>query len=221
MKNYLFKLVAALAALVITVNANAALIFQGSSTLSATVTQTPAQARADWEAQLKSFGIDTLAGASGSGTFTSTFGNTYSESGNGSLISSSGSNINGNRNGASHIEFDVTFSSPVNAVGFDVFDNDGGGMRLTLTNSITGELTVFDFTSVAGSSRTEFFGVIFDPTTFISSLRVSGTDPGGITSWDNFTTGIGENAVPVDAPNTLALLGLMLVGFMVRRSTFA
>lgn len=223
-KNNILKLASLVAVFLITANVHAVpILFQGSSVLSGTVTQSPAQARAAWEAQLQSFGIDTLAGASGGSPFTSTFGNTYSNSGNGSTITSNGSNIQGLRNGQSLIEFDVLFPNPVNAVGFDVFDNDGGGMRLELTDAISGALTIFDFTSVAGSGRTEFFGVIFEPTTFISALRVGGTDPGGVTSWDNFTTGVGENAVippsegEVSVPSTFALFALGIFGFAARR----
>ncbi|OUS15852.1 hypothetical protein A9Q88_09835 [Gammaproteobacteria bacterium 50_400_T64] len=218
MKYKVLKLASLVAVSFISASASAVpILFQGSSTLSATVTQSPAQARADWESQLQSFGIDTLAGASGNGSFTSTFGNMFSETGNGSQIRSFGTNIRGNRSNATHIEFDVTFPQAVNAVGFDVVDNDGGGMRISLTNAITQLVTHFDFTSVFGSNRTEFFGVIFEPTTFISALRVSGTDPGGITSWDNFTTGVGEHAITpppagVPEPASLALLGLGLAG---------
>jgi hypothetical protein len=221
MKKNLFKSAVVLAAFFITANVNAALIFQGSSSPSTTVTQTPAEARAAWEAELQSFDIDDLSGASGSGTFTSTFGNTYSETGNGSSISSSGINVYGNRGGASLIQFDVLFPNPVNAVGFDVNDNDGGGMLLELTNTQTGLIESFQFASVAGSGRTEFFGVIFDTTTFISSLRVGGTDPGGITTWDNFTTGVGENAVNPDVsvpePSTLAIFALGMMGLASRK----
>jgi hypothetical protein len=217
MKNNVLKLATILVAFVITTNANASLIFQGSSSLSATVTQTPAEARAAWEAQLRSFDIDDLNGIPGSSPFTSTFGNIFSETGNGSSITASGSNIQGDRNGASLIQFDVLFPNPVNAVGFDVLDNDGGGMQLSLTDANTGIVTTFDFNSVSGSNRTEFFGIIFDSTTFISSLRVGGTDPGGITSWDNFTTGVGENAVSVSEPSTLAILALGMIGLASRR----
>jgi hypothetical protein len=217
MKNNILKLASILAVFFITTNANAGLIFQGSSVQSITVTQTPAEARAAWEAELRSFDIDDLSGASGSGLFTSSFGNIFSETGNGSSISSNNSNIKGRRNGASLIQFDVLFPNPVNAIGFDVFDNDGGGMQLSLTNAKTGAITSFDFTSVSGSGRTEFFGVIFDSTTFISSLRVAGTDPGGVTSWDNFTTGVGQNASPIPEPTTLAIFALGLMGLVSRR----
>lgn len=206
-------------ALLITTNAQATLLFQGSSTLSSTVTQTPAEARAAWEAQLQSFSIDNLDNLSGSDPFTSAAGNIFSSTGNGSSITSSGGEIRGNRSNANFIEFDVLFPNPVNAVGFDVRDNDGGGMQLSLTNSITNAVTTFNFDSVTGSNRTEFFGVIFDSTTFISSLRVGGTDPGGITFWDDFTTGVGENAVVVGVPEptTLAIFGLAIAGLASRR----
>ncbi|GAA6170754.1 hypothetical protein NBRC116592_04240 [Colwellia sp. KU-HH00111] len=218
MKNNLFKITSFLAALFITVNANATLLFHGSSTLSTVVTQSPAEARAAWEAELFSFGIDNLDGINASGTFTSPFGNTYSETGNGSFITTNGSNIRGNRSSASLIQFDVNFQSPVNAVGFDVRDNDGGGMRLELTDSDTGAVTIFDFDSVAGSNHTEFFGVVFEPTVFISALRIGGTDPGGITYWDNFTTGVGKNAVGVDETSSFLLFGLALAVFGSMRS---
>ena len=212
MKSNLVKFTSLLAALFISVNANATLLFtyQGSSTTTAGVPMTPAEARAAWEAELASFGIDTLTGPSGGAPFTSAFGNTYSETGNGSVITSTGNSIRGDRNGASLIQFDVDFQKPVNAVGFDVIDNDGGGMSLSLTNATTGVVTTYNFQSVSGSGRTEFFGVIFAPTVFISSLRVGGTDPGGITTWDNFTTGVGRTAV--NEPATLAMFGLMLAG---------
>lgn len=217
MRNNILKLASIFAAFFITVNANASLIFQGSNVLSTAVTQSPAEARAAWEAELRSFGIDDLSGASGSAPFTSSFGNKFSQTGNGSTITANGSNITGRRHSASLIQFDVLFPNPVNAVGFDVYDNDGGGMQLSLTNSNTGAITTFDFTSVAGSGRTEFFGVIFDSTTFISSLRVSGTDPGGVTTWDNFTTGVGANAVGVPEPSTLAIFSLAFLGLASRR----
>lgn len=227
MKKHLAKLAAFSVALLLSGNANAAQLFQGSNVLSGTVTQTPAQARAAWEAQLSSFDIDDLTGISGNGTFTSTFGNTFSETGNGSTISTSTSSIlggapaiRGNRSGATHIEFDVVFPNPVNAVAFDVFDNDGGGMDLLLTDAFTGVVSTFQFNSVPGSSRREFFGVIFDSTTFISALRVSGTDPGGITTWDNFTTGVGQNAVNpanVPEPSILAIFALGLIGAVASR----
>lgn len=220
MKRNVFKSAIILVSLLVTANVNAALIFQGSSTLSATVTQSPAEARAAWEAQLQSFTIDTITGLTGSAPFTTSVGNVYSQTGNGSFISDGGGNIYGNRSGASLIQFDVDFPNPVNAVGFDVVDNDGGGMLLDLTNTFTGLVESFQFTSVAGSNRTEFFGVIFDTSTFISALRVSGTDPGGITRWDNFTTGVGQNAVNpsvVPEPSTLAIFALGLIGVALRR----
>jgi len=200
-------------------NAQASLIFQGASTLSATVTQTPAEARAAWEAELQSFNIDELTGISGNSTITSSFGNVFSETGNGSTILSSSNRIRGNRNNANLIQFDVLFPNPVNAVGFDVVDNDGGGMQLSLTNAVTGNITTFDFTSVGGSNRVEFFGVVFDSTTFISSLRMGGTDPGGVTYWDNFTTGVGINAAPetVPEPSTLAIFALGIIGLVSRK----
>jgi len=216
-------LAGATAAALMASNAHAVLLFQGSTTPTADVPMTPSEARAAWEAELASFDIDTLAGANGSGTFTSALGNTYSETGNGSMISSTGYNVSGNRNNATLIEFNVEFPTWVNAVGFDVYDNDGGGMTLTLTDANTGVETVFDFTSTPGTGRTEFFGVVFDPNTYISALRVGGTDPGGITSWDDFTTGVGINAVTppppisnVNAPATFGLLALSMAAFGAR-----
>jgi len=222
MNRKIFKLakISIIAASFLASNANASLIFQGSSTLSATVTQSPAEARAAWEAELQSFNIDELTGLTGSGPYTSSFGNIFSETGNGSIINGNSNYIYGNRNNTSLIEFDVFFPNPVNAVGFDVVDNDGGGMQLSLTNATTGDVTTFDFTSVAGSNRTEFFGVVFDSTTFISSLRVGGTDPGGITYWDNFTTGVGIGALDPEAvpePSTLAIFALGMIGLASRR----
>lgn len=209
------KILAAGALLSAAVSANSApVLFHGSSDPS--LGKTVAQARAEWEASLASFSTDTLNSASSSAPpFTSAAGNTYSETGNGSAISWTGTDILGLRNSASLIQFNVGFQSFVNAVGFDVLDNDGGGMDLLLTDAFTGLVSTFNFTSTPGSGDTEFFGVVFDPTTFISSLRVSGTDPGGVTNWDNFATGIGANVVvdpnnPVSAPGTLFLTALAL-----------
>lgn len=198
----------------------APMLFQGSD--DPTAAMTPAQARAAWQAQLQSFKNDPLTGVSGPAPFTSPAGNTYSQTGNGSTIEGTGSAIRGNRSGASKIEFDVTFPSFVNAVGFDVDDNDGGGMDLLLTDAFTGVVSTFNFQSTPGSGDLEFFGVVFDTSTFISKLRVSGTDPGGITTWDNFTTGVGANVVsnpnnPVPIPGTLLLVGLGLAGLAMQR----
>ena len=214
MKQRLIKLLGTCAVVAAAANANAfPLLFQGST--DPTAAFTPAEARALWEAELQSFEIDTLTGAGGAAPFTTPIGYTYSETGNGSTISWDGNEVDGSRGAAQFIQFDVTFPTFVNAVGFDVEDNDGGTMDLLLTDAFTGVVTTFNFQSTPGSGDDEFFGVVFDTSTFISSLRVSGTDPGGLTDWDNFTTGVGANVVinpnnPVPVPGTLVLLGLGL-----------
>ncbi|MCB5226352.1 PEP-CTERM sorting domain-containing protein [Alishewanella sp. 16-MA] len=221
---------------------NAAIItVQGSNVLNNGVTMSVTEARSAWEALLFSHTLDTIIGATGTGAngITTTAGNVYKNIGNGSSISISNSSalgsgpaIGGSRNGASRISFDVFFTSPVNAVAFDVYDNDGGGMQLILTDANTGLETLFDFNSTLGSGHSEFFGVVFDPTTFVSSLRVGGTDPGGVTTWDNFSFGIGQQAVDsctlnpnqpqctnvsVSEPVSLALFGFGLAGLALRR----
>jgi hypothetical protein len=188
-----------------------------------------AQARAAWQAALVSSSNDTLTGSPGPAPFTSAAGNTYAQTGNGSTIRATGTDIAGDRESAGRIEFDVTFPSFVNAVGFDVFDNDGGGMNLLLTDAFTNIVTTFNFTSALGSNVTEFFGVVFDPSTFISRLRVSGTDPGGLTNWDNFATGVGSNVVvnpnnpnnQVPVPGSLLLVGLGLAALATQRKARA
>lgn len=227
----LLKSLALAGTLVASLSANASILtFQGSSDSSSALSL--AAARAAWEAELFSFTIDDMSGATGVGAtgITTTAGNTYQNTGNGSSINVSTTSvlgaapaIRGLRSGAALINFDVFFQSPVNAVGFDVYDNDGGGMSLTLTNAVTGVETLFNFQSSPGSGDREFFGVVFDPTVFVSSLEVGGTDPGGVTTWDNFTFGIGQqaqniidNATPASAPSAALLLGLALAGLSVR-----
>ncbi|MCB4437121.1 hypothetical protein LHL20_12890 [Alteromonas sp. McT4-15] len=229
-------------ALIASATANASIItFQGSSVQNNGVTMTLAEARAAWEAALYSFTVDTIDGATGTGAtgITTAAGNTYSNVGNGSSISISSNSvlgsapaIGGDRNSASLISFDVDFASPVNAVGFDVYDNDGGGMQLILTNADTGVETTFDFNSSSGTGHSEFFGIVFDPTVFVSSLRVGGTDPGGITTWDNFSFGIGQQAVDIcvqdpslpqcsaiqaSEPASLGVLSLLFAGLIAGR----
>ena len=227
MKLKTLKTLAAGTLLSVAFSANAApVLFHGSS--DPTLGKTVAQARAEWVASLASFSIDTLSSTTGGATsspppFTSAAGNTYSQTGNGSTISLGSGQINGNRQNTLRIEFDVAFQTFVNAAGFDVFDNDGGGMALLLTDAFTGQISTFNFTSTPGSGDTEFFGVVFDPTTFVSRLRVSGTDPGGSTSWDNFSTGIGRNVVenpnnPVPAPGTLFLAALGMAAIWASRN---
>lgn len=97
-------------------------------------------------------------------------------------------------------------------------------MDLLLTDASTGVVSTFQFSSTPGTLNTEFFGVVFDSSTFISALRVSGTDPGGITTWDNFTTGIGQSVVndpnnPVPAPGSLLLIALGLAAMVGHRRT--
>lgn len=224
MKFNLPKVLGTCAVLLAAANAHAMpMIFQGSSSPSILVPMSPAEARTAWEAQLQSFQIDTLSGAGGSAPFTTPLGYTYSQTGNGSTISWDGDEIDGRRNSASFIQFDVTFPTFVNAVGFDVDDNDGGTMDLFLTDAFTGVITEFSLQSTLGNGHDEFFGVVFDTSTFISALRVSGTDPGGVTRWDNFTTGVGAGVIvnpnnPVPVPGTLLLLGLGLaIGSLRRR----
>ena len=202
---------------------------------------TLAEARSAWESALFSFTVDTIDGAAGNGVsgITTTAGNTYSNVGNGSTISidsssilGSSPSIRGSRNSAQLISFEVDFASPVNAVGFDVYDNDGGGMQLVLTNADTGVETTFDFSSSSGSDHSEFFGIVFDPTVFVSSLRVGGTDPGGITTWDNFSFGVGQQAVDicvqdpslpqcssiqVPEPASIGMLSVIFAGFFAGR----
>jgi hypothetical protein len=219
----------------------AIITFQGANSPTPDVPMTAAEARAAWEQSLFSFTVDTIDGAVGSGAagITTNAGNIYRDTGNGSQISIGTSNslggaptIYGRRNGALLINFDVLFSSPVNAVGFDVLDNDGGGMSLTLTNSVTGLESTFEFDSVAGGNRIEFFGVVFEPDVFVSALEVGGTDPGGITNWDNFSFGVGQQAVDectqdpslpqcvnvnVSEPTHLSLVLLGFAGLALRR----
>ncbi|MDO6567443.1 hypothetical protein Q4561_10280 [Alteromonas sp. 1_MG-2023] len=214
------KITLTLATLVFALNTNAALIFQGSSSPTSTVTMTVAEARAAWEAELFSFDNDDLTGLANNnnGGLTSAFGNIFTSTGNGSSISVSGSSLYGSRGSASLIAFDVVFPSAVNAIGFDVNDNDGGGMTMWLTES-DGTETQFDLFSTPGSNVDEFFGIVFSPTTLITQLRVGGTDPGGITTWDNFTTGIGQEAqqvISASSPGTL-LISLFSLVFLATR----
>lgn len=217
------RLLSAIAISAVTLSANAALIFQGSSSPSGTVTMTPAEARAAWQAELFSFANDPLNNATvlSSGAIRTEFGNEYSEVGNGSTISISGGDLDGRRRGAPLIAFDVVFPTLVNAVGFDVNDNDGGGMTLELTDE-NGQVTVFDLQSTSGNNRDEFFGIVFDANTLITRLRVGGTDPGGVTTWDDFTTGIGQAAqqiIDANAPATLSIfmLAAAFAGFSRRK----
>jgi len=98
----------------------------------------------------------------------------------------------------------------VDAFGFFVHDNDGGLVTIKFND---GTVQTFGSNAFNASGDNMFWGIT-GLAGNVTSIEISASDPGGLTSWDNFVVG---TTVPVPAALPLFLSALAAVGLVARR----
>lgn len=100
--------------------------------------------------------------------------------------------------------------SGADAFGFFVHDNDGGLVTIKFND---GTVQTFGNNAFNSSGDNMFWGIT-GLAGNVTSIQISASDPGGLTSWDNFVVG---TTVPVPAALPLFLSALVAVGLVARR----
>lgn len=124
----------------------------------------------------------------------------------------------GGNSATAGVTLNITFATPVTAVGFDVnsFVPDAGGNPgndpVTVTATLSnGDILTFSTLGVPG----RFFG--FTTTPSIVSLTLRSVTPGSILNIDSFSFGqVGGQANPIPEPTTMLLLGTGLAGVVAK-----
>lgn len=113
----------------------------------------------------------------------------------------------------------MDFSTDVNAVGFDVFQNDGGGDQFGFDIFATVEVfgasgLINSYSATIGSGTGAFIGVVSD-SDFITRVTVNEINSYDVI--DNVSFGKGKAPIDVPEPMNIALFGMSLLGLALSR----
>jgi hypothetical protein len=115
--------------------------------------------------------------------------------------------------------WEISFSTAVNAVGFDVFQNFGGGDQSGRT--IIADVNVYGASGLLGSFTTSIpsgaagFAGVFSNSDLITSITVNNVDSYDVI--DNVEFGLQQQAAEVPEPGLLGLFGIGIAGLLASR----
>lgn len=177
----------------------------------------------DWQNQVSSFSQDTVSGGTCFGTTVvcqSGAGNWFLAGSDPSLSLTTPTNpvVTGDaleleRTDTGPGSFTWVLAQPANAFGFFAGDNDAGTITITFAEGIE-QIISFGPPNGAGAVGDSVFWGVTGLAGNALAVNISTTDPGGISYWDNFVSGV---TVPVPAALPLFLSALALFGMIARR----